>query len=732
MIPSDSIPHSQYLDAKKVGVKSLLAKLMASESLSVIQDDSASTAMFDAKARVLILPKWKGMTDEIYSLLVGHEVGHALFTPKDVLLKDLCRGKPSFFHDIIQIAEDARIEKKIKRKFPGINKDFREGYKQMATPEIGIMPIPPMEDYLGEDGEPIPGTFLDRLLIHTKAAPYLGLRVPFSTEELPLVYATEETETFDQVLEISMDIMEYLKPHAVKVSSTIHKSGESTEEKHAGTTSSEEAKSEKKSEENSENSEDADLPSSLQSKIKKVMDEKLSSMTEAPPQESKPSDEFQQSSGGDNQKDPWVSNSQVTFDVTDVSAVPYIISYQDLTMHFLKHVYNPLSPTNRAYLDKVFIEFTARTKKIVNHMVTEFNLKKEAKTQRKVGIAKRGTLDTNKLHRYKYSEELFRTYSEINKGQSHGLLLFLDMSGSMSRCFYSSVLQILNLVYFCKGARIPFEVFGFADSGPANSVLQASEDSFSEYRRFQSGMRVKDCLLLVNLLSSKQSQSESYLAMKNLLLLGTLLDDNHRNYIVGNHVYLPRFYSLGGTPLDPCILLTKDIFWKFKKANNLDIVHCAYVTDGCSDIGILSGAPRSVYDVLVRNGPFSYQYKYGSGGYTKGKRNLAPLGAVSMSPTGTMLELLRDETNCRSILFFLCRDSREMGYSREYTMLDTHGRNQAITNFDVNGYAEIRSHYDRAFLINPSLLRLDNSQDIDSFMKARPLDRKSTRLNSSH
>ena len=64
----------------KIESKEKLAKLLAVEDLD-IQHQQVKTAMFDIKNRQLILPIWKDMPDHLYDLLVGHEVGHALFTP---------------------------------------------------------------------------------------------------------------------------------------------------------------------------------------------------------------------------------------------------------------------------------------------------------------------------------------------------------------------------------------------------------------------------------------------------------------------------------------------------------------------------------------------------------------------------------------------------------------------------------------------------------------------------
>ena len=96
-------------------IKSQLAKLLATEDL-VVEHRKVATAQFDVHKRVLTLPMWSA-SNTVYDLLVGHEVGHALFTPDEDPPKDVP-------HSFINIVEDARIEKLMKRKYPGMNKTF--------------------------------------------------------------------------------------------------------------------------------------------------------------------------------------------------------------------------------------------------------------------------------------------------------------------------------------------------------------------------------------------------------------------------------------------------------------------------------------------------------------------------------------------------------------------------------------------------------------------------------
>ena len=92
-------------------VKSNLAKLLATENLTV-EHRKVSTASFNVETRVLYLPIWEEISNDVYDLLVGHEVGHAIYTPNWDFHNT---GVPQSF---VNVVEDARIERKMKIKYP--------------------------------------------------------------------------------------------------------------------------------------------------------------------------------------------------------------------------------------------------------------------------------------------------------------------------------------------------------------------------------------------------------------------------------------------------------------------------------------------------------------------------------------------------------------------------------------------------------------------------------------
>ena len=72
--------------------KSLLAKLMAAENINVEYRENASTAAFDTEGRTLIMPVLKDMTENATDLFLGHEVGHALYTPQGAIKEVVKKG----------------------------------------------------------------------------------------------------------------------------------------------------------------------------------------------------------------------------------------------------------------------------------------------------------------------------------------------------------------------------------------------------------------------------------------------------------------------------------------------------------------------------------------------------------------------------------------------------------------------------------------------------------------
>ena len=93
-------------------VKGTLAKCLATENL-IIEHKKVPTASFDVDRRVLTLPAWDRASEVVYDLLVGHEVGHALYTDNI----DWTIDYPEVPKDFVNVLEDVRVERLMKKVF---------------------------------------------------------------------------------------------------------------------------------------------------------------------------------------------------------------------------------------------------------------------------------------------------------------------------------------------------------------------------------------------------------------------------------------------------------------------------------------------------------------------------------------------------------------------------------------------------------------------------------------
>ena len=149
--------------------KALLAKLMATENLT-IEQKKVPTAAFDVKNRVLVVPTLdKNISGQLYDLFMGHEVGHALYTPLEGVEKAI---GDKINRSVLNVVEDVRIERKIKNKYPGLRNSFVKGYAELHA-----------RDFFNISNRDLNKCNLaDKINLHSKIGSVLGIK--FDATEL--------------------------------------------------------------------------------------------------------------------------------------------------------------------------------------------------------------------------------------------------------------------------------------------------------------------------------------------------------------------------------------------------------------------------------------------------------------------------------------------------------------------------------------------------------------------
>lgn len=558
--------------------KSNLAKLLATENITV-QHRKVDTAYFDVKNRVLCLPIWKDeMPNDVYDLLVGHEVGHALFTPKS----DWAFKQKEVPVSFLNVLEDVRIEKMMKQRFPGLRKSFYEGYQNLTQ-----------RDFFGiKNKEVSTMRFIDRLNIHYKIGAFA--QVPFHNEiEIDFVKRAFETQTFDDVFNLAKEIYAYEKEQQSQQQEQQKQSGQSDDdvEKMQQPDNTQEQNGEEEVQTNSSQSGDGDgeevemLQGEGDINASTPNDEKSEQgKTPAYGQEgTNNADDIQASTDQSMNKnmkelldDKSKDNTYVTLPIPNLDSI--VIPHKELYKLVKEQDarYSSSEDIN-VLVKKEFKKFKDASMKTVNYLVKEFEMKKSADAYKKASVSKTGVINVNKLHSYKFNDDIFKKLTIIPDGKNHGMMMFVDWSGSMHKSFYETVTQLFNLIFFCQQVKIPFEVYAFTDRTQRLSVGYSKGKAWT----YKSGDKVMDDFNLLQLFSSDMKKVEFQNACieiyKVAMSYGNKLMD------LSNYYYTPvSALSLGGTPLNAGILASIPMIKKFKSKYQIQKMNTIFLTDGDS------------------------------------------------------------------------------------------------------------------------------------------------------
>jgi len=541
--------------------KSQLAKLMATENVRV-EHRNTRTAYFDTKDRVLILPIWKDMSGVMYDLLCGHEVGHALYTPPQGWHDAVSdSSKPKQFKNFLNVVEDARIEKKIKRKYPGLKMPFVKAYNELLEKDFFGIKNCNLNDL----------SFIDKVNIYTKSQ-YTNDSIEFTDFEKTLVSKVENVETWYDVVSVAEEIFEYSK----------------VEQK------------EKQEQNNNQNPEPYDQFDNEFDDIDSTdnLDNQFEDNFEDPEDADQSVDSH--SYENDEELTPECKTDE-TFRVNedsllDESSKPYIYlnlpkaNYQNIITpakrvhELLTNFYFTEKNTTESDANQFVSEFKNKNERYVGLLAKEFEMRKAAKTFSKSKISDTGDIDVNKLSSYKFDDNIFRKVMNVPKGKKHGLILLLDRSGSMTNNMEGSIEQILVLSMFCRKVNIPFVVYGFGDSVAVSGIDKGInyKEHYNDPNLFCFSKKEYDIALgnvfLREYLNSKMSNAEFSKSLRNLILLKNSYSDN------GLYRYnRPSSESSSNTPLTQAIFAVGGIMKEFKKQYNLDLTNLIIVHDGDSD-----------------------------------------------------------------------------------------------------------------------------------------------------
>ncbi len=518
-------------------------------------------------------------------------------------------------------------------------------------------------DFFGTEGKDINSfNFIDRINLHFKGQK----GIVFSDEEIPYVKRVAELRTEDEVLDLAEELYKYMEENP---ETDNHNDG--SDENDSDDTMESNSSAGDESDDESDNESDDESTSNSTDKSDDESEEETTgeSSTDKSDDESDgvgENEETKPSSteGGKNSDSksgpPEATTDNAYNDNLDslrdetvgerlYARIPKIdvekelvVSYKDILEDLRKNYIQErkrlsLYEDAGSYFDTTFSEviaFKNESKPTIAYMVKEFEMRKSADQYARASVSKTGALDMNRLHTYKFNDDLFKKVTTLPGATNHGMVMILDWSGSMHTNIKETVEQLLQLVMFCRRTNIPFEVFAFSDVYARKHRYSARNNlEFSDKILGRPGDIAITDLRLLNFFSSKMTVNEETNMMHYLwMMVNTTKRNKYRND--GVVVYdWPHTYNLGGTPLDETIVAMMSYIPKFVKDNSVQKINTIFLTDGASHR--LEGVVdiNHVGDPCI-NREFSHRY-----GHAK-KVIIDPITNVKMEVSGSHTVIL--------------------------------------------------------------------------------------------
>ena len=506
----------------------ILAKILAEENITISVSNTAKTASFNLKKRILQIPNWD-IHQTLQDMFAVHEVGHAKHTPArkwENAITSKPKEEQNAFGSILNIVEDPRIDEKMQKEYPGVRKWYYAGVKELMS-----------MDFFGlkdKKFEELP--LLDRLNIYFKTKiSYKFDKIKFSDIERYFQDKIANTNTFDDVIAVSEELFKYCKENN-EFSKQNGEDGEGEGDSSSGgfnfifdendeidvkegdnksgkKPNTIVIKPGKKGDKESENGQKLKglLPASTMQQLKTFLEKHISK-----------------------------TNVQELF-IDEFNTKDFVNQYQ------FKNNFMGVGATT----------FFNENKKLINYCVSEFERKKKAADFSRIQENDTGVIDPNKLFKYKVDDNIFLSNTIVREHKNHGFVFLLDLSGPMADTIGQVFKQLLILTYFCKRINVPFEVYGFTSN---------------QCRKNVNGKKL----------------NMSYHGLNNTVITKFVDNKSKPNDMIKLYNELfeySRYNSMGSTPLTSTLIGMRNVLDEFKNKNKVDILNFILLSDGGCDNG---------------------------------------------------------------------------------------------------------------------------------------------------
>jgi len=631
---------------------SLFAKLLAEENIQVRIEPTLHTAAFEPDTRTLMLPNLTKFDTDAWMLFVAHEVGHAKYTPQDALTRPAVQALEAQHgadrvRTVLNVLEDIRIERQIRVRYQGLAGVFARGYRSLVG-----------QNFFGKSIDEIQQThatmpLLDRLNLYGKIGALLHLTL-VRPEDVRWYNAAARAETFEQILTIAQEILSAQEKQPSKASQPPKSSQGAPQQ--TGQAQQEQAQQEP-GEPGEQGSQEQDQqaqgqgqqepqaqPLSASSESQESASSPLSGETAEQTSSAEPGD-MPSSSGGGSADDltsetmraaeRFVERSRAFMSSERTVVLPATFDAlrgNDYTLEDVLRGWTMPADAQAALCDIVRRQRKTAAP-ILASMVNTFRMYQSAWQSRREETSRSGSLDMTKLSQHKLVDDIFLRRTEVPNAKNHGLVLFVDWSGSMQNRLPTVLSQVLHLIWFAEQVGVPVEVYAFTDSAtvkvnPSSSAygsaptaadiflryVESRQPSLVQYYRSDAPQSVRlsaQAYLLAEILergnvgyTRNQYQYANQQGALSFLTEMPIAVRDAAEAVVTNPVFWRvrdagapygigmclnmHVHRLGGTPLSRSVLVSTDYVRAFRAKHRVEQCVSVWLTDGEDGPGIPS------------------------------------------------------------------------------------------------------------------------------------------------
>lgn len=671
----------------------LLAKLLANENLTIVRGN-VTTASFQIEKRLLVLPQWQGIQNVTEEMLILHEVGHALYTSLKYATAQ--QGKEAIFGHYLNVIEDARIERKIKHRYPGSRKSFIQGYKDLMDRDFFKIKDTNINEL----------SFIDRINLFYKAGMNCGVK--FNSSEFEFIKEIDKADSIDDVIDIANRLFDYCKANAedeIKMEMMDELIDSSDDEEEYDDEDDLDEQLDGGAYASKENDMEGDGALGATDRKQQLREELIEKKMSASTVKSL---ENNLESAADSNTNYQYFEPEFAYSTDDKIIIEFKQVLSEMKESVIQYNDKTVYPDSIDFIYKQAIEFRKNNNSIVNNMVKEFEMRKSASAWKRAQVAKTGQLDPKKLFSYKIKDELFKQLTIVKDGKRHGMVMLLDWSGSMDSYMSNTINQVINLVMFARRINIPFKVFAFT----SNYERTIAIDTYNISKNVD-GLGFNTDFSLLELFSNNMNERQI---------------NEMTSYLLYRVWYKSHNFALSGTPLNEALMFMTKYMDKFIKNNSVEKAIFITLTDGeggglrCNDLKSLNS--HTYKDVNGRSLRLSNK-SYIKDSIT-GKQYV--ITNDSHTQTSALLNIIRDRYNTINIGFNLITNNytniqRFIGNTSNvlHNAFNTQVklRSKRYTEFPLNGYTKY-------YLVDNKAISIQNDTNLDnvnSYMNANQVSK---------